>query len=219
MNISSKTEWCVLVPFILRNTPYSCPSTGKICDIDGNELPPNSPPPDSAPQRSSDDWSPYESRIQFELADFLYRRNQMSEGDTDFLLDIIDALLVLHDGQAPFRHHTNMQDIIDATTVGEASWDHFTLNYNGPLPEGVSQEDIPQWMTEEHEVWYHNPVTLLENLLSNPDFKDEFDYVPYQERTADGSHRFRDFMSGNWLWRQAVSPLLILYSITSLTSS
>ena len=143
----------------------------------------------------------------------------MSEGNTDFLLDIIDALLVSHDGQAPFRHHTNMQDIIDTTTVGEASWDHFTLNYNGPLPEGVSQEDIPRWMTEEHEVWYRNPVTLLENLLSNPDFKDEFDYVPYQERTADGSHRFRDFMSGNWSWRQAVSPLLILYSVTSLTSS
>ena len=67
----------------------------------------------------------------------------MSEGNTDFLLDIINALLMSHDGQAPFCHHTNMQDIIDITTVGKASWDHFTLNYNGPLPEGVSQEDIP----------------------------------------------------------------------------
>ena len=122
----------------------------------------------------------------------------MSEGNMDLLLDIINALLMSHDGQAPFHHHTDMQDIIDTTTVGEASWDHFTLNYNGPLIEGVSQEDIPWWVMEEHEVWYCNPVTLLENLLSNPDFKDEFDYVPYYEHTVDGSHQFHDFMSGNW---------------------
>ena len=65
-----------------------------------------------------------------ELADFLYRCNQMSEDDVNSLLDIINALLVLHDGQAPFCHYTDMQDIIDAATVGKASWDHFTLNYN-----------------------------------------------------------------------------------------
>ena len=59
----------------------------------------------------------------------------MSEGNMDLLLDIINALLMSHDGQEPFHHHTNMQDIIETTTVGEASWDHFTLNYNGPLPE------------------------------------------------------------------------------------
>ena len=81
-----------------------------------------------------------------------------------------------------------MWDIIDAATVGEASWDHFTLNYNGPLPEGISQEDILRQMTEEHEVWYYDLVTLLENLLSNLDFKDEFDYVLYQECTTDSSH-------------------------------
>ena len=49
MNISSKTEWYTLVLSVLH-------STGKICDVDGNELPPNSPPPNLAPQHSSDDW-------------------------------------------------------------------------------------------------------------------------------------------------------------------
>ena len=43
-------------------------------------------------------------------------------------------------------------------------------------------------MTEDHEVWFRDPITLLENLLSNPDFKDEFDYTPYQEYKEDGSH-------------------------------
>jgi hypothetical protein len=54
---------------------------------------------------------------------------------------------------------------------------------------------------------------LVQNLLSNPDFKTDFDYAPFQERTTDGVHRFRDFLSGNWAWNQAVShychPLVI----------
>lgn len=179
---------------------------GKICDKDGNDLPPNSPPPppDSGPQRSSDDWFPYESRTQFELADFLYRHNQMSEGNTDFLFTLMNAMLASHGDQAPFRNHSDMHDTIDATTLGEAPWDHFTLNYTGPLPEGVSRENAPGWMTEDHEIWFRDPVTLLENLLANPDFKDEFDYTPYQEYAADGSHRFCDLMSGDWSWREAV---------------
>lgn len=185
-------------------------SIGKKCDENGKNIPPDSPPPpQTVAQRSPDDWFPYESRTAFELADFLYKRNQMSEGDTDFLLHLIDGLLTPHGERAPFRNHTDMHNAIDATLLGEAPWDHFTLNYNGPTPEGVSWENIPTWMTEDHEIWFRNPITLLENLLANPDFKDEFDYVPYQERAADGSHRFRDFMSGNWSWQQAVSILFI----------
>ena len=182
---------------------------GKICNEDRNELPPNSPSPvHSAPQSSSDDWFPYKSHVQFELANFLYRCNQMSQGDTDILLNLINAMLTSHGNHAPFENHSDMHNTIDATTLGEAPWDHFTLSYNGPLPEGVSREDIPGWMTEEHEVWFCNPMTLLENLHSNPDFKDKFDYTPYQEHTVDGLHQFCDFMSGNWSWQQAVSLLL-----------
>lgn len=128
----------------------------------------------------------------------------MSEGDTDFLLTLMNGLLVAHGDTAPFQNHTDMHSKIDATTLGEAPWESFSLNYNGPLPEGISADEIPSWMTEDYEVWYRDPVTLVENLLANPDFKDGFDYVPYQEHTPDGSHRFHDFMSGNWAWRQAV---------------
>ena len=179
---------------------------GKICDKDGNDLPPNSPPPppDSGPQCSSDDWFPYELCTQFELADFLYRCNQISEGDTDFLFTLMNTMLASHGDQAPFCNHSDMHDTINATTLGEVPWDHFTLNYTGPLPEGVSRENTPGWMMEDHEIWFHDPVTLLENLLANPDFKDEFDYTPYQEYAADGSHQFCDLMSGDWSWQEAV---------------
>lgn len=131
----------------------------------------------------------------------------MSEGNTNFLLNLINALLASHGDTVPFCNHSDMHNKINATTLGEAPWDHFTLKYNGPLPKGVSQENIPTWMTDEHKIWFRNPVTLLENLLANPDFKDKFDYMPYQECSADGSHCFCDFMSGNWSWQQAVRSL------------
>ena len=182
-------------------------STGKVCDKDRNDIPPNSPPPppNARPHRDHDDWFPYESRTQFETADFLFGRNQMSEGNTDFLLNLMNALLAAHGKQAPFHNHSHMHDVIDATTLGEVPWDHFTFSYNGPLPDNATWNDEPpSWMTEEHKIWFHDPVTLLENLLANLDFKDKFDYVPYQEHTASGSHRFCDLMSGNWSWQEAV---------------
>ena len=116
----------------------------------------------------------------------------------------MNALLTSHGNTTPFHNHSKMHEKIDATTVSEAPWEHFTLKYSGSLPEGVSEVNIPTWMTNENDVWFCNPVTLLENLLANPDFKDEFDYMPYQECTEDGSHHFHDFMSGNWSWQQAV---------------
>ena len=108
----------------------------------------------------------------------------MSQGNTDILLNLINTMLTSHGDHAPF-------EIILTCTVQsmcEAPWDHFMLSYNGPLLKGVSREKIPAWMIEEHEVWFFNPVTLLENLLSNPNFKDWFDYTPYQECALDGSH-------------------------------
>ena len=119
--------------------------TGKICNKDGNVLPPNSPPPppDSSPQCGPDDWFPYESGIKFELADFIYRHNQMSEGNTDFLFNFINTMLASHGEHAPFCNHSNMHNTIDVTTLGEAPWDHFTLKYDGPLLEGISGENVP----------------------------------------------------------------------------
>ena len=111
--------------------------TGKICNKDGNALPPNSPPPppDSSPQHGPNDWFPYELHIKFELADFIYRHNQMSEGNTDFLFNFINVVLASHSECASFYNHSNMHNTINATMLGEAPWDHFTLKYDGPLPE------------------------------------------------------------------------------------
>lgn len=105
-------------------------------------------------------------------------------------------------GEAPYANHKEMYTAIDATAVGDVAWQSFQLRYNGTIP---TEGDVPGWMEDEHEVWFRDPTQLLRNLLGNTDFDNEFDYTPFQEFDENGQHRYQDFMSGNWAWRQAAS--------------
>jgi hypothetical protein len=125
----------------------------------------------------------------------------MSAGDINFLLSLWAASLAIHDDEPPFSKATHVYDTIDSTPLGDVAWESFSLQYNGTRPA----ESVPSWMQAEYDVWFRDPRILVHNLLSNPDFKSDFDYAPFQEHTTDGVHRFQDFMSGNWAWKQAVS--------------
>ncbi|KAG2100144.1 uncharacterized protein F5147DRAFT_747170 [Suillus discolor] len=163
-------------------------------------------PPGSSASSDSQAWSrpqtPYNDRVEFEVADFLYRRNQMSAGDIDFVFNLWAASLAAHGDTPPFTNHTDMYDTIDSTPLGDVPWQSFSSQYNGILPD--DPDDIPSWMKSEYDVWFRDPRLLVHNIISNPDFKDEFDYAPLQEYSvSDGAHQFQDFMSGDWCWKQA----------------
>ncbi|KAG2112306.1 uncharacterized protein F5147DRAFT_744582 [Suillus discolor] len=167
----------------------------RICDGQGNPIPPDAPPPPRPSDRGSDDWTPYNDRVEFEVADFLYCRNQMSAGDIDFVFNLWAASLAAHGDTPPFTNHTDMYDTIDSTPLGDVPWQSFSSQYNGILPD--DPDDIPSWMKSEYDIWFRDPRLLVHNIISNPDFKDEFDYAPLQE--------YSDFMSGDWCWKQAIS--------------
>ena len=177
---------------------------GMPCDNNGDDLPPNAPPNLQDSNCDPTDWTPYESRTQFEVANFLYKRNQMSAGDIDFLLNLWAATLARHDDHPPFSNHEELYSTIDATPLGDVPWESFSLKYNGILPD----HNIPPWMTSEYDVWFRDPNTLVRNLISNPDFRDEFDYSPLREFDTAENRRYQDFMSGNWAWKQAVCDAL-----------
>lgn len=168
---------------------------GRPCDALGNYLPPGSPPPPD--NQEPDDWSPFEDGVQFELADLLYRREQMSGSNIDTLLKLMGKL---SGGSPPFKNHEKLYDAIDAIPTGDVKWEKLSIQYNGPLPDG----DVPHWMTAKHEVYYRDPCLIARAMLSNRNFKDEFDYAPYREYDANNSQRYHHFMSGNWVWKQAV---------------
>lgn len=144
-------------------------------------------------------YHPYSNRIEFEVADFLYHKNQMSAGDIDHLLTLWAATLAPHGDTAPFLNHREMYQKIDATLMGDVPWESFSVSYQGGPVDGPR----PSWMDVEHVVWFRDPRMLVKNLIANPDFSGEFDFVPYHEYNQ-GQHIFGDFMSGNWAWRKAV---------------
>ncbi|KAG1781229.1 hypothetical protein EV702DRAFT_962857 [Suillus placidus] len=109
------------------------------------------------------------------------------------------ATLAKHHDTPPFADHKDLHNIIDAMQLGDVPWQCFSVQYSGERPEVV-----PPWMDEEFEVWYRDPRAMAHNILANPTYKDEIDYVPFREYDAsDDTRRWKDFMSGDWAWQQA----------------
>ena len=123
----------------------------------------------------------------------------MPAGQINDLLEIIAAMNAMLGGEAPFATHKDLYSTIDATNLGDAPWHHFNVNH-----QGEKSTNTPPWQSEDFAVWFRNPLTVLHNLLSNPDFDGVFDYSPFQERNKENNHRYENLMSGNWSWKQAV---------------
>lgn len=168
------------------------------CAENGEFLPDNAPPPPMR-EHSPSDYGPFESRTQFEIGDFLYRRAQMSGAKIDELMQLWSS--TLHEGvEPPFASHGHLYDTIDNIALGEAPWNSFTVRYSGVMPDGPP----PPWMVCDYEVHFQSPLTVLRNQISNPDFSSDVDYAPQRIFGPDGKRIFKDFMSGDWAWNEAV---------------
>jgi len=151
-----------------------------------------------------DDWTPYRNRVEFETAEFLFTENQMSASQTNKLLDLWASTLRKYDDFPPFADIRDLHKTIDSTPLGDVKWQSFSVKYTGTRPD----TNVPPWMDQNFDVWYRDPREVVQGMLANPEFSQEFDYRPYREYSADGNVRqWQDFMSGNWAWDQAVSCL------------
>ncbi|KAJ7822702.1 hypothetical protein B0H13DRAFT_2681657 [Mycena leptocephala] len=177
-------------------TRYHPHLDGRPCDEDGNFLPLGAPPPppDHGPP---DDFTPYASAPDFDLADLLYRRAQMSGAHIDELLQNWGARPGA--GDPPFANHRDLYNTIDATEIGNVPWESFNVSWNGAHIPG----DETPWKNEEFTVYFRDPRKVLQLQLGNPDFKFEMDFAPKQVFGAGNSREYMDFMFGNWAWRQA----------------
>jgi Plavaka transposase len=190
------------------------------CDKHGNFLNDNEQPLAPEPKDSTD-WTPFTSRLQFETAEFLFTRAQMSAGKIDELCNLWTAGAAKSGGEPPFFNHTHLYDTIDAIPIGGVPWQSFSVSYAGERPE----TNVPPWMEELYEVHFRDPRHLFLNMLGNPTFADNFDYAPMRIFDVNGSRRYEHFMSGDWAWSQAVRVpcsngyilLTIIYRISSQT--
>ncbi|GBE87942.1 hypothetical protein SCP_1201680 [Sparassis crispa] len=172
---------------------------GRPCDVNGNFVVEGSIPPPRT-KAYMDDWTPYSSRVEFETAEFLFKRDQMSQSKINTLMDLWAASLLPYDADPPFADHADMYCTIDATPEGGIPWQSFTAAYTGTLPEGK----VPSWMTANYDVWFRDPHAVIKSMLANPDFNNEFNAAPYREFTGPaGQRRYTNIMSGHWAWKQA----------------
>ncbi|OBZ67668.1 hypothetical protein A0H81_12056 [Grifola frondosa] len=89
------------------------------------------------------------------------------------LLSLWAATLLKHNDTPPFQNRDDLYHMIDSTLLGDVKWESFT-----------------------------RPRTVIRNILGNPDFDGEIDYAPLREY-FDGERRLKNFMGGDWAWRQA----------------
>ena len=123
----------------------------------------------------------------------------MSGAKIDQLLKLMHASS--QDGWAPFTNHEDLYNTIDAIPHGGMDWESFTVTYNGTLPDN---DVAPEWMLANHKVHFRDPCLIIKDMLSNTDFKEEFDYAPYCEYDADDFQWYHHFMSGDWVWKKSV---------------
>jgi hypothetical protein len=197
---------------MVRVSPHLCDNfiltvnfIGTPCDADGNDLMPGTPPPPRPPPPVNEDgapmpYFPYKDCEEYRLAHFLFKRNQMPGTEIDELMQIWSNSLP-DDQDPPFANHDDLYNTIDATVVGDAPWQSFSVTYMGALP---AEGGIPSWMLAAYDVWFRDPRLVLRNQLQNPDFKNEFDYTPFQKFNENGEREWGDFMSANWGFQQAV---------------
>ena len=185
-------------------------AVGSPCDDAGNDLPPGFCPFPAKPPETHK-WAPFDSQLDFEIADFLYRRNEMPQQQQNELLSLWNATLKTADPNAklPFNNSQDVINRIDEISHGEVPWDFFDLGYTGEIPD----DDPPSWMQQKYRVWFRDALKEAESMLKNRDLDGKFDYVSYKEYDEDGGRRYGDFMSGDWAWKQSVNTLETIYNV------
>jgi hypothetical protein len=123
-------------------------STGVPCDIDRQDLPPDSDPPPRT-TASENDWLPYMSEVQFKTADFLFCTKQMSQNNINHLLELWGLSLMKDNDMGPFTNYKEIYDTINATNLGDAPWKCFSAGFDDDLPD-----DAPQWKQQKYNVWF-----------------------------------------------------------------
>lgn len=112
-------------------------------------------------------------------------------------LDRLFALLADHHrGQSPpFESHQDLYAKIDTIKSGDVPWGSFGVQWNG--------EDAP-WKSETFKVLYQDPLEVMEQQFSNPEFDGHIDYAAKQVYDANDERCYTDLCSGNFAWRQSV---------------
>lgn len=123
----------------------------------------------------------------------------MSRGDIDELMTLWSAhnTQQFSTDEPPFKNCDDLYAQIDSIALGDIPWESMAVSHSGPC--------TAPWMKKSFEVWYRDPLKVMEAQLGNPDFCKHIDFAPKWVRDKNGDRQYGDLMSGTWAWNQAVS--------------
>jgi hypothetical protein len=98
---------------VIRQLKLTVILPAKPCREDGSALSPNAMPPEKS---WNVNWSPFEDELQFCIADFLYRREEMSQGNINTLLNLWGLSLMKHGATLALSTITNTFSIQSTTS-------------------------------------------------------------------------------------------------------
>jgi Plavaka transposase len=104
-----------------------------------------------------------------------------------------------------------MYETIDAVQLGSLPFKTHRFYYKGPKPSTP-----PSWMEEGYDIDVRDALAVVRDQLATLAFKDQFDYVPYQEFNSKGERIWSNLMSAQWAFKQAVCSLCLVFRITFL---
>jgi hypothetical protein len=180
---------------------------GLPCDANGRFLLPGTQPTPRV-NVTRDDWSPFENKVQFLVADLLYRRVEMSASNVNTLMELWETSMDDLGVSGPFQTHQHMHAVIDSVSLGDAPWQCLKTGFS----EDVSR-DAPTWKQTAYRVWYRDPNEVIRLMLDNPDFSRQFDVCPYVELDMNDKRRWTNVMSANIAWNHCVSTHFIAHTI------
>ncbi|RDX42526.1 hypothetical protein OH76DRAFT_1458725 [Lentinus brumalis] len=174
----------------------------RICDVAGNYLPPGTPAP---PRDNTHNWYPFDSRHQFEFAEWHYEKVQTSEDDLNELLNTLAAEKAAETGNTEARAMYNDAEHMRGTLDSIAHSDGLPFAKYHFRYTGVATPQTPPWKLKTYVVYARNPLHVAEHMAACTDFNGSWDYVPYEEFTSDTCRRFSDFMSARFPFKKAIA--------------
>ncbi|KAI9429814.1 hypothetical protein H4582DRAFT_1791653, partial [Lactarius indigo] len=158
------------------------------------------PAPPSQDNQHVQDWTPFEDRLAFDWAYYHYVNLQSSAAEIAEGLNLWSATSIKHGATvgAPWRNAKEMYATIDSIKIGSLPFKAFVFQYTGPKPTVP-----PRWMEEVYELNTRDVLDVIREQLATPDFRGQFNYVPYKEFNGKGERVWSNLMSGQWASMQA----------------
>ncbi|KAH9993136.1 hypothetical protein BJV74DRAFT_877811 [Russula compacta] len=171
------------------------------CNLNGNFLPPHTPPPPHVPAGGAllNPWHPFGSWTEFDFTHYHFVEVQSSEGNINKALNMWATTVMEFGHNALWKNATQLYQTINNIRHGDMLWKLYHVRYKGPLPAGMP----PKWMTELYDLCMRDSCQVLHHQLATSDFTDKIDVTPYQQFDSEGKWSWSNLMSADWAWKQA----------------